>query len=69
MGHARKGLDLGCGSSLQPRQSLKELIAEVFKMAMACTQGPLKAGEGKEMDSPRELPEGSDLADTLILAQ
>ena len=33
------------------------------------TQAPLKAGEGKEMDSPRELPEGSDLADTLILAQ
>lgn len=33
------------------------------------TQAPLKAGEGKEMDSPWELPEGSDLAETLILAQ
>ena len=33
------------------------------------TQALLKAGEDKEMDSPQELPEGSDLADTLILAQ
>ena len=33
------------------------------------TQALLKAGEGKEVDSPQELPEGSDLADTLILAQ
>lgn len=38
-------------------------------VAQVCLQAPLGAGQGPEADSPREVPEGTGPADTLVSAQ